>query len=312
MPRLVARRIHQIPTSAPGTQVTVDNANGAPATQLSQATTDLNNGDCVLVVAPVDASTGGQIASDAAAHHAQVIAYARPIPDPTATFVGFDPTKIGALQGAYVVDHYAQFTGGPSVNVVLIEGAADDPLAARQLAGQLTALQPLFDAGALKKIYQQFTPRADPASARTEMEGALTANQNNVAVAVVATDAMAAEVVAALTAQKLNGRVLVTGSGSDLPALRRIVAGTQAMSVETNPAALAKAAAALVAALLGGQPTAGMVNGQIASASGVSSPAVLVDPVPVDQATLSTTVIADGLVSKAQLCAGLPPTSPCA
>jgi len=66
------------------------------------------------------------------------------------------------------------------------------------------------------------------------------------------------------------------------------------------------------AALLGGQPTAAMVNGQIASASGVSSPAVLVDPVPVDQATLSTTVIADGLVSKAQLCAGLPPTSPCA
>jgi len=76
--------------------------------------------------------------------------------------------------------------------------------------GALSKLQPLYDNGTLKKVYDQYTPNWITTST-DEMEGVLTAQQNNVQIAYVANDGMANSVIAALKAKKLNGKVLVTG-----------------------------------------------------------------------------------------------------
>ncbi len=297
-----------IPAAAPGLQVGFDNAAGNAATQQSRATADLANGDCVLLVAPVDPVAAAQIVSAAAAKKVPVIAYVKPIQSrSTAYFVGFDAVKIGQLQGQYIADHYASYGAAGRRNVAVINGAQTDPLALLQRQGQAIPLQPLFDNATLRKIYDQFTPGADPATAATEMDGVLVANQNNVQVAAVANDAMATSVVGVLAQRKLAGQVLVTGSGATLPALRNILLGNQAMTVQTNPATTAQAAAGLIRAVVQGSATTAMVNGHLSTSDGGSVPAVLQTPVAVDRTNIASTVVADGSVSKAQLCTGIPP-----
>jgi D-xylose transport system substrate-binding protein len=296
-----------IPAAAPGVQIGFDNAAGNASTQQAQGAADLANGDCVLLVAPVDPVVAARIVSAAAAKKVPVIAYVKPVQSRhTAYFVGFNAVQIGQLQGQYIADHYASYDATGRRNVAVINGDQTDPLALLQHQGQATPLQPLFDNATLRKIYDQFTPAADPATAATEMEGVLVANQNNVQVAAVANDEMATSVVGVLVQRKLAGQVLVTGSGATLPALHNILLGNQAMTVETNPEATAQAAAHLIGAIVHGATTTGMVNGHLSTSDGGSVPAMLQTPVAVDKTNIAATVIADGSVSKAQLCTGIP------
>ncbi len=297
-----------IPAALPGTQVRFDNAAGDAGTQQSQAAADLAGGDCVLLVTPVDPVAARQIVSAAAAKKVPVIAYEDMIDSAgTADFVGFDAAAVGRLQGQYVVDHYMNFGVGAPRNVALISAGQTDPLVLTERAGEVSVLQPVIDSGRLRKIYDQFTPGADPATAATEMQGALVANNQNVQVVAVGNDALADAVVGVLVQQGLSGRVLVTGSGATLTALRNVLLGTQTMTVETNPATSARAAASLIGAVLHGGASSAAVNGQVHTSDGGSVPAVLQTPVAVDRSNIAATVIADGSVSKAQLCVGIVP-----
>src|SRR5258708_21220022 len=69
--------LKDIPTSLPGATVDYNNAQGSADTQLSQAEADLTKGDCILVVAPVDATASAQIVAKAKAQGVPVIAYDR-------------------------------------------------------------------------------------------------------------------------------------------------------------------------------------------------------------------------------------------
>src|SRR5713226_4150427 len=205
--------------------VSYDNAGGSDATQLSQAEADLTKGDCILVLAPHDAAASAAIVSKAKAQNVPVISYDRLIQSNDLTaYVSFDGVAVGAQQGGYIADHYADFTKSGK-NAVMINGSMTDNNALLFAQGAHSKLDPLFTSGALKKVYEQFTPNWDNATAQTEMEAALTANHNNIQIAYVANDGMANSVIAALEAQKLNGKVLVTGQDATVAGIHNILAG---------------------------------------------------------------------------------------
>jgi len=119
---------------------------------------------------------------------------------------------------------------------------------------------------------------------------------------------MAGTVIAALKAVKLNGKVLVTGQDATVAGLQSILEGDQAMTVYKAYTKEAGATAQLVAAISNGADTTTIVNGQttVPVTGGANIPSVLETPVAVDKNNIATTVVADGQVTKAQLCAGLP------
>ncbi len=214
-----------------------------------------------------------------------------------------------ALQGQYIADHYKTYVTGADKNVVMIDGSQTDNNATLFHNGALSKLQPLYDSGALKKVYDQFTPNWDNATAQTEMEGALTANKNNVQIAYVANDGMANNVIAALKGHKLNKKVLVTGQDATVAGIQNILTGDQAMTVYKAINKEADATAQLVAAISTGADTASLVNGQkttIPITGGADIPSVLETPVAVDKSNIQTTVLADGFVTKSDICSGLP------
>ncbi|HEX6110585.1 MAG TPA: substrate-binding domain-containing protein [Ktedonobacteraceae bacterium] len=304
-----------IPKQLSGATVDYNNAEGSAATQQTQAQADLTKGDCILVLAAVDSLQSAAIVSLAKQHNAAVIAYDRLIYSADLNcYVSFDNTKVGALQGGYVATHYQSFvTANGTTNTVMINGAMTDNNALLFSAGAHSALDPLFTAGSLKKVYEQFTPGWTNATAQTEMQAALTANGNKVAVAYVANDGMANNVIAALKAVKLNGKVLVTGQDATTAGIHNILTGDQSMTVYKKIDLEANGTAQLVAAISMGTDTSTLTAGVTTTipsgggaAAGTKIPSVLEVPVAVDKSNIATTVIADGFVTAADVCTGLP------
>jgi len=298
-----------IPQMLPGATVDYNNAQGSADTQQTQAQADLTKGDCILVVAASDSIKAATIVTLAKAKGVPVIAYDRLIySNDLNYYVSFDNTKVGALQGQYIADHYKSYVSAGHNNMVMIDGAQTDNNALLFSKGAHSVIDPLVSSGALKKVYEKFTPNWDNPTAQTEMQAALTANQNNIQIAYVANDGMAGTVIAALKAVKLNGKVLVTGQDATVAGLQNILEGNQAMTVYKAYNKEAGATAQLVAAISNGADTSTIVNGQTAVpiTGGANIPSVLETPVAVDKSNIASTVVADGQVTKAQLCAGLP------
>jgi D-xylose transport system substrate-binding protein len=304
-----------IPQQLPGATVLYNNAQGSADTQQTQAQADLTNGACILVLAPFDSVKAAAIVAAAKAKGVPVISYDRlTYSSDLNYYVSFDGVAVGKLQGDYVAAHYQSYvTANGTKNTVVINGAQTDNNALLFSTGAHQALDPLFTAGTLKKVYEKFTPGWDNATAQTEMQAALTANGNKVAVAYVANDGMANNVIAALKAVKLNGKVLVTGQDATVAGLQNILKGDQSMTVYKAIPKEAMATAQLVAALSKGTDTATLTSGQTVAipstggaAAGTKIASILETPVAVDKSNIQSTVIADNYVTVAQICAGLP------
>ncbi len=299
-----------IPQLLSGATVDYTNAQGNADLQQTQAQADLTKGDCILVVAPSDSIKAAAIVSAAKVKGVPVISYDRlTYSNDLNYYVSFDNTKVGQLQGQYVADHYQSFVSSNGTkNTVMIDGSQTDNNALLFAKGAHSALDPLFNSGALKKVFEKYTPDWNNATAQTEMQAALTANQNKVAVAYVANDGMANNAIAALKAVKLNGKVLVTGQDATVAGIHNILAGDQSMTVYKAIAKEAMATAQLVAAISNGTGTSSLVNGQttIPQTGGANIPSVLETPVAVDKTNIKSTVVADGFVTVQAVCAGLP------
>ncbi len=290
-----------------GATVDYYNAGGDSTVQQNQADQALTKGDCILVIGAHDSDAAATIVTKAKQQGVPVIAYDRLIQSKDLNYyVSFDNEKVGELQGQYIVDHYKDYTKNGK-NIAMINGSQTDNNAILFRQGALKALQPLYDNGTLKKVYDQYTPDWDNDKARTEMDGVLTANQNNIQIAYVANDGMANSAIASLKAQRLNGKVLVTGQDATVAGIQNILTGDQAMTVYKAIDKEAQGAADLVKALHDGSDTASITNGAtIKTKDGTAIPSVLETPVAVDKTNIASTVIADGFVTKADVCKGLP------
>ena len=293
----------------PGSTLMVTNANNSSDQQISQAEGDLTKGACILIVAPQDSQKSATIVEAALKQHVPVIAYDRLIQDKnTAYYVSFDNTKVGQLQGQYIADHYQSYVqAAGNNNLVMINGSQTDNNALLFSKGAHSVLDPLISSGKLNKVYETFTPDWNNQTAQSEMDGALTKNNNKIAVAYVANDGMAGTVIASLKAQNLAGKVLVTGQYATVAGFQNILLGYQSMTVYKAISKEADAAAQLAAALSKGTSTASLTNGATtATQDGGNLPSVLETPVAVDKTNITSTVLADGFVTKAAICQGVP------
>jgi len=303
--------VQQINQALPGATIDYSNANGSADTQQSQAEADLTKGDCILIVAAHDSSAAASIVTLAKRQNVPVIAYDRLIQSNDLNFyVSFDNVKVGELQGQYIVDHYkdAQYGVSPGHNnIAFIKGADTDNNAHLFAQGAHEKIDPLVNSGALVNVYEQFTPNWNPPDGQTEMEAALTKTNNNIQIVYSANDDLGGAVVQALQPHNLAGKVLITGQDATVAGLQRILEGTQSMTVYKPIVQEAKATAQLVAALSNGSSTSSLTNGQTTKTQGGADiPSVLETPVSVDKSNIASTVLADGFVTKDQICTGLP------
>lgn len=274
------------------------NAGGSEATQQQQAESALTNGAKVLVIDPSDGVAAASIVAEAQRDGVKVISYDRLIMNANEDYyVSFNNEEVGRLQGQYIATHTK-----PGGTVVMLDGAATDNNALLFAKGAHEVLNPLFKSGKLKLGAETYTPNWDPANGLQEMEQDLTKLNNHVNGVLAANDGLAGAAIQALTAQKLAGKVPVTGQDATDAGLNRIYfAKTQSMTVYKAVPKEAQAAAQLALDLaLGIKPPKGMVNGKTNNGK-ENVPSVLLHPVVVTRANVASTVIKDHYTTWAKI-----------
>ncbi|MBI3311678.1 MAG: D-xylose ABC transporter substrate-binding protein, partial [Serratia liquefaciens] len=223
----------------------------------------------------------------------KVLAYDRMINNADIDFyISFDNEKVGELQAQSLVQRV------PQGNYFLMGGSPVDNNAKLFRQGQMKVLQPLIDGGKIKLVGDQWVDGWLPENALKIMENALTANNNKIDAVVASNDATAGGAIQALAAQGLAGKVAISGQDADLAAVKRIVAGTQTMTVYKPISKLADEAAGIAVQLgKGEQPK---TNATLNNGS-KEVPSWLLTPIPVDKSNIDSTIIADGFHKKSDI-----------
>ncbi len=220
-----------------GVDIAVQVANMDAAKQDSQVENLISQGIDVLILAPHDAKAAASSVDKAHKAGIKVIAYDRLVMGTDVdVYLSFDNVKVGELQGKWLTEHLDKG------NIVWLAGSPTDNNATLFKQGAAKYLQPKIDSGDYKVVMEQPVVDWKPDNALKLMENALTANNNNVQGVLAANDGTAGGCIQALAAQGLAGKVPITGQDSELSAAKRIVEGTQGMTVFKDTRKLGEAA----------------------------------------------------------------------
>ncbi|WP_186390266.1 MULTISPECIES: D-xylose ABC transporter substrate-binding protein [unclassified Stappia] len=283
--------------AAGATYVSAD-AQSSSAKQLSDVEALIAQGVDALIILAQDSQAIGPAIQAAANEGIPVVGYDRLIEDDRAFYLTFDNVEVGRMQAREVLKQ------APEGNYVMIKGSPTDPNADFLRGGQQEVLQEAIDGGKIKIVGEAYTDAWLPANAQRNMEQILTANNNNVDAVVASNDGTAGGVVAALTAQGMEG-IPVSGQDGDHAALNRVAKGTQTVSVWKDARELGKAAGEIAVALAkGGTMDSIEGAGKWTSPSGTELTARFLAPIPVTRDNLSVVVDA-GWITKDALCQGV-------
>jgi D-xylose transport system substrate-binding protein len=266
--------------------------------QLADVEQLIASGADALIILAQDSAAIGPAVEAAANEGIPVVGYDRLIEDPRAFYLTFDNVEVGRMQARAVLEEQ------PEGNYVMIKGSPTDPNADFLRGGQQEVLQEAVDAGRVTIVDEAYTDGWLPANAQRNMEQILTANNNEVDAVVASNDGTAGGVVAALTAQGMEG-IPVSGQDGDHAALNRIALGTQTVSVWKDARELGREAGEIAVALAGGTEMSAVEGAeQWTSPGGVELWAKFLEPVPITADNLDVVVDA-GWITKDALCAGV-------
>ena len=296
----------------------IDNASGTATTELALAQADITAGAKVLLVDPLDSTTGNQIQAAAAAAGVTMISYDRATFQGTSTYyVSFDNVQVGELIGKGFMQCVTDW-GVTSPKVFTVDGGQDtDPNAIDFAKGYNDAVwgQKVAQVAAgatnsagMTLVGEQLAPGWDNAKGGAIFQQAYTANPS-INATIEANDGLAGAVITALKAAGVPAKkVPTTGQDATLQGMEYVLQGWQCGSVYKPIYLEAQAAVALATFLRAGQtPPTALVNGTTTDPknSATTEPAVLLTPMWVNAANMEATVITDKFIAASDLCAAV-------
>jgi D-xylose transport system substrate-binding protein len=297
-------------------QYTVENALGSPTKQFTDAQAAITNGTKVLVLDPLDSTTGAVIESYAKARGVKVIDYDRlTLGGARSYYVSFDNVAVGTLIGKGLLSCITSW-GVKSPVVYVMKGAPTDNNATLFAQGYDAVLNGAgynTTSGSSNTVLEN-TGTWTPATALTDFQGAFTANSKINAV-VTPNDENAAPIISYLQSKGLPPKTIpFTGQDATLTGFQNIISGYQCGTVYKPIWLEAQAAASLAIYLRAGiKPPAGLVSGSSTdSGATINSlkkvPSVLLTATWVTPANVESTVVHDKVIAASALCTSTSPT----
>jgi D-xylose transport system substrate-binding protein len=297
-------------------QYRIDNAQGSDATELNDATADINLGAKVLIMDPLDGPTGVAIAKLAESKGVTLISYDRATFQGTNTYyVSFDNELVGELIG-HGLESCVSSWGIKKPQVFVLNGGEDtDPNAISFATGYNKVVwnQPAksVNAGATnslgyKLVGENFAPGWDNTKGGTIFQQEFTAHKQ-INATVEANDGLSNAVITDLKSDGVKPKkVPTTGQDATAQGMAWILEGYQCGSVYKAVYKEAQDAVALATILLAGdKPPAALLNGKTVDPtdSTITEPASLLTPVWVNAANMEATVVKDGFDPASAICA---------
>ena len=287
-------------------QFKIDNAQGSAATMQQQAEADITAGASVLLIDPLDVGSGAAIESNALSKGVKVIDYDRLVTGGPEDryYVSFDNVYVGGLIGQGEVDCIDAWKVDKP-NILIMDGDPTDNNAKLFAQGYNAVLQPKFDDGSYVKVGEP-AGTWDPATAATTFEQQYTAHSNINAV-VTPNDDNANAVISVLQKNKIPPNTFpTTGQDASPSGLQNILKGFQCGTVYKPIYLEAQAAAALALFLrAGATPPDSLVNATTKDTKlNADIKSVYTTPIWVTTDNMNDTVVKDGAIKTADLCAG--------
>lgn len=235
------------------------------ATQLSQIENMINSGCDVLIIAPIEGSSLGEVLDMAESKNIPVIAYDRLImeSDTVDYYVTFDSYKAGQIQGeyiAYTLGLVDNATGPFTLEITA--GDPDDNNALFCYQGAMDALNQYIDEGKLVVVSgQTYFSDAATASWKTETaqsraEAILTsfyADGTDIDAWLCSNDSTALGVENALATSYTGEYPIITGQDCDISNIKNMIDGKQSMSVFKDTRLLRQQVVNMVDQILNGE-----------------------------------------------------------
>jgi D-xylose transport system substrate-binding protein len=297
-------------------QYRIDNAQGSDATELNDATADINLGAKVLVMDPLDAPTGVAIAQLAESKGVTLISYDRATFQGHNTYyVSFNNQLVGELIGQGFESCVSSW-GISKPQVFVLNGGEDtDPNAISFATGYNKVVwntpAKTVSAGATNSlgyslIGENFAPGWDNTKGGTIFQQEYTANPK-INATIEANDGLANAVITDLKGAGVKpNKVPTTGQDATPQGMAWVLEGYQCGSVYKAIYKEAQDAAALATILLAGDklPSA-LLNGTTVDPAdpSITEPASLLTPVWVTKANMEATVVKDGEPTASAICA---------
>jgi D-xylose transport system substrate-binding protein len=297
-------------------QYRIDNAQGSDATELNDATADINLGAKILIMDPLDGPTGVAIAQLAQSKGVTLISYDRATFQGSNTYyVSFDNQLVGQKIGQGFQSCVKSW-GISKPQVYVLNGGEDtDPNAISFATGYNKVVwgqaAKTVSAGATnslgyKLVGENFAPGWDNTKGGTIFQQAYTANPK-INATIEANDGLSNSVITVLKSAGVKPKkVPTTGQDATAQGMAWILEGYQCGSVYKAVYKEAQDAVALATILLAGdKPPAALLNGKTVDPANpsISEPASLLTPVWVDTTNMESTVVKDGFDTASAICA---------
>lgn len=283
-----------------GAETTVLVADGDVDKQISQIENLISQRVDVLLIVPENASSLTTVLIAAHTAGIKIISYDRLITNsPVDMYISFDNEKVGVNIAKYVVDAIPADT--TAKKLAYVGGSPSDNNSSQIKAGAMSVLDPLIKAGTVKLVYDQPTENWNPDIAYSNFKAFLQKG-STVDGVIAANDATAFGAIQALQEKGMagNGKVIVGGQDADLPALKRIIQGTQTMTNYKPLKNLSHQAIKFAIDIsLGTSPSSGS-NSSIKNGYG-AIPTYLLEPIPVTKDNIMQTVVADGFLTQQEV-----------
>lgn len=275
-----------------GATVSVQSADASAERQNAQIENLIARNVDVIVIVPFNSKTLGNVIAEARKAGIKVVSYDRLILDSDIdAYISFDNEKVGEMEAQGV------YNAQPKGNYFLLGGAPTDNNAKMLREGQMKVLQPAIDKGDIKIVGQQWVPEWSASTALRIVEDALTANNNKIDAIVASNDGTAGGAIQALAAQHLAGKVPVSGQDADLAAVKRVMDGTQTMTVYKPLKLIASEAAKMSVQLARGETPA--FNAKYDNGK-EQVPTILLQPTMLTKSNVDL-VVKDGFYTQQQL-----------
>jgi D-xylose transport system substrate-binding protein len=299
-----------------GAQYRIDNAQGSDATELSDATADINLGAKVLIVDELDNPTGIAVAKLAEQKGVTLIAYDRAIFQGTSTYyVSFNNELVGELIGQGF-EACVKAWGIAKPKVYVLNGGEDtdsNSIAFATGYNKVVWSTPAKTVASGKTnslgyslVAENFAPGWDNTKGGTIFQQAYTANPQ-INATIEANDGLANAVITDLKSAGIKaGKVPTVGQDATAQGMAWILQNYQCGSVYKAIYKEAQDAVAMATILLAGQkPPAALQNGTTVDPadSTITEPASLLTPVWVTKANMESTVVKDGFDTAKDICA---------
>ena len=287
--------------SGAGIKADIQNADGDTSKFGTLCDGMINAGVNVLLIVNLDSESGSACLKKAQSAGIKTIDYDRlTLGGGASYYVSFDNVAVGKLIGEGLTKCLTD-AGKTKADIVLINGDPTDNNAALFKQGYVEGLKPKVDAGDYKVVGDQ-TGKWDANIAGTAFEQLYTQNGGKVDGVVSANDTMAGGIIARLKANKLNGKVPVTGQDASVAGLQAVLAGDQCMTVYKAIKKEADAASKLAIALISGQDASSLADATVRdTVLNTDVPSALEEPTAIYLDNVKS-VIDDGFQKAADIC----------